>query len=148
MRKFEVCKGYEKANVVLPERKTKFSAGYDISSLYDLDINPGEIKLVKTGLKVCMNPNEVLKVYPRSSLGVKKGLMLANSVGIIDADYYSNPDNDGHIMIALYNFSSIPAHIESGERIAQGIFNEYLVTDNDIATKVRKGGFGSTNKDR
>ena len=146
MRKFEVCKGFENAGVELPVRKTKYSAGYDIRSLYKYEVKPGEIILVKTGVKACMESDEVLKIYPRSSLGLKKGLMLSNSVGVIDADYYSNLDNDGHIMIPLYNFSKNIAHIDVGERIAQGIFSKYLLTDNDASVTDRKGGFGSTDK--
>jgi len=146
MRKFEVCKGYENKGVKLPVRKTKNSAGYDIRSLYECDVNPGEIIIVKTGVKACMESDEVLNVYPRSSLGLKKGLTLTNSVGVIDADYYSNLDNDGHIMLLLYNFSKNIAHIDAGERIAQGIFSKYLVTDDDTSSTDRKGGFGSTNK--
>lgn len=145
MRKFEVCEGFENAGVILPQRKTKFSAGYDISSVEDRVIQPGEIALVSTGVKACMEKDEVLKIYARSSLGVKKGLMLVNSVGIIDSDYYNNKKNDGHIMLALYNFSKAKVRVDKGERIAQGIFGKYLTTDNDDCESVRKGGFGSTN---
>ncbi len=91
-----------------------------------------------------MEKDEVLLVFPRSSLGKKKGLILTNSVAVIDADYYSNPNNDGHIMINLFNFSNTDQTIEKGERFAQGIFIKYLTTDDDQTTKTREGGFGST----
>jgi len=146
MRKFEICKGFENSEVILPKRKTKFSAGYDISSNEECDIKPGETRLVWTGIKVKMESDEVLKIYSRSSLGLKKGLALVNSVGIIDCDYYENEQNDGHIMIALHNFSLSDAHVDKGERIAQGIFSKYLITDDDDSKGTRKGGFGSTDK--
>ena len=76
----------------------------------------------------------------------KKGLVLANSVGIIDKDYYGNEDNDGHIMFAVWNFKAEDVKIEKGERIGQGIFQKYLVTDDDSAEGERTGGFGSTSR--
>ena len=144
MRKFEIAKGFENAGVVLPTRTTKGSAGYDFRSLETKDILPGQVAVIHTGVKAAMNIGEVLLVFIRSSLGVKKGLSLANSVGVIDADYYGNPDNDGEIMIALRNNSQTPVHIEKGDRIAQGIFAPYLTTDDDSAKGNREGGFGST----
>jgi dUTP pyrophosphatase len=146
MRKFQICKGFENTGVMLPKRKTKYSAGYDISSNEECDIKSGETRLVSTGIKAKMEADEVLKIYSRSSLGLKKGLTLANSVGIIDSDYFENEQNDGHIMVALHNFSLSSAHIDKGERIAQGIFSKYLITDDDNSEDIRKGGFGSTNK--
>ncbi len=145
MRKFFICKGFEDKDVILPKRGTKLSAGYDLSSIEDVIIPPHTSKLISTGLKACMEDDEVLLIYPRSSLGKKKSLMLTNNVAVIDADYFSNKDNDGHIMINLYNFSSIDQKIEKGERFAQGIFTKYLVVDDDIAsTTTRNGGYGST----
>ena len=91
-----------------------------------------------------MELNEYLSIFIRSSLAFKKGLMLANSTGIIDCDYYNNPDNEGHIMIAYYNTKDVPYTIKKGERIAQGIFMKYLTTDNDDASGIRMGGIGST----
>jgi dUTP pyrophosphatase len=146
MRKFMVCKGYEKQNVILPVRSTKKSAGYDFKSLNDYIIKPHENVIVETGVKAAMEDDEVLKIYPRSSLSRKKGLRLSNSVAIIDADYFGNPDNDGDIAISVYNFTDKVTTVEAGERIAQGIFEKYLTTDDDKATGVRKGGFGSTGK--
>ena len=93
-----------------------------------------------------MNSNEVLLIYIRSSIGYKRGLELANAVAVIDADYYGNPDNDGEIMLALRCAGNKPAHVEAGERIAQGLFTPYLVVDDDEATGERTGGYGSTGK--
>ncbi len=91
-----------------------------------------------------MEDDEVLLIFPRSSLAIKKGLRLTNSVAVIDADYYGNENNDGHIMISLFNFSDHDVVIEDQERIAQGIFMKYLPTDDDDAKGERVGGFGST----
>ena len=93
-----------------------------------------------------MQPDEVLLIYIRSSTALKKRLMLMNSVGVIDADYYGNAENEGHIYIPLYNYGKESVHIAAGERIAQGIFTHYLTVDGDAAGRgtVRAGGFGST----
>ena len=102
--------------------------------------------LVKTGLKAYMQDDEVLMLYNRSSNPKKKGLILANSVGVVDKDYYGNLDNDGHIMFAFYNIKDEDIKIKKGEAIGQGVFQKYLVVDDDIAEGTRVGGFGSTNK--
>ena len=106
-RGFEVAKGFENQGINMPVRKTKFSAGYDIEAAEDCIIPVFETgqkpTLVKTGLKVYMEDDEVFMLYNRSSNPGKKGLILANSVGVIDKDYYGNPDNDGHVMFAFYN---------------------------------------------
>ena len=93
-----------------------------------------------------MGDNEYLMLANRSSNPKKKGLILANSVGIIDKDYYGNEDNDGHIMFAFYNIKEEDIEIKKGEAIGQAIFMPFLVADNDNAQGVRTGGFGSTNK--
>ena len=144
MRKFYVCKGFEDRGVIIPKRATAYSAGYDFTTLDEVDINPGEKAMVMTGLKAQMEKDDVLLVFPRSSLAVKKGLRLANSVAVIDADYFSNPTNDGHIMINLFNFSKSKVHLEKGERFAQGIFVKYLTVDDDESDGTRSGGYGST----
>ena len=82
----------------------------------------------------------------RSSNPMKKGLILANSVGIVDKDYYGNKDNDGHIMFAFYNVYDEDITIKKGEAIGQGVFSKYLVVDDDKSEGERKGGFGSTDK--
>ena len=151
LRGFEVAKGFEDKNINLPERKTKFSAGYDIEAAEDCVVpafKPGmNPTLIKTGIKAYMQDDEMLCLYNRSSNPKKKGLVMANSVGIIDKDYYGNPDNDGHIMFAFYNFKDTDTEIKKGECIGQGIFQKYLIADGDLATGVREGGFGSTSKE-
>ena len=149
-RGFEVAKGFENADINLPVRKTKYSAGYDIEAAEDVVIpsfKKGDAPtLIKTGLKAYMAEDEVLMLYNRSSNPKKKGLILANSVGVIDKDYYGNPDNDGHIMFAFYNIKDEDTVIKKGEAIGQAVFQKYLVTDDDIASGERTGGFGSTDK--
>ena len=148
-RGFEIAKGFEEMNINLPKRTTKNSAGYDIEAA-ETCIIPSFKKgqkptLVKTGIKAYMQEDEVLILANRSSNPGKKGLILANSIGVVDSDYYGNPDNDGHIMFAFYNVKEEDITIQKGERIGQAIFQKYLVTDDDIATGTREGGFGSTN---
>ncbi len=147
-RGFEVCKGFEDKDIHLPERKTKYSAGYDIEAAEDVVVpsfrkgdNP---TLIPTGIKAYMMDDEVLYLYNRSSNPKKKGLVLANSVGVIDKDYYGNPDNDGHIMFAFYNIKEEDITIKKGEAIGQGVFSKYLISDDDSASGERTGGFGST----
>ena len=148
VRGFEVCKGYEDKDINLPVRKTKYSAGYDIECAEDIVI-PAKSEVptfIPTGVKAYMGEDEVLYLYNRSSNPKKKGLVLANSVGVIDKDYYGNPDNDGHILFAFYNVKDEDITIKRGEAIGQGVFMKYLITDDDSATGSRKGGFGSTDK--
>lgn len=149
-RGFEIAKGFENSNINLPVRSTKNSAGYDVEAAEDCIIpafKPGQKPtLVKTGIKAYMESDEVLILANRSSNPGKKGLILANSIGVVDSDYYENPDNDGHIMYAFFNFKAEDVEIKKRERIGQAIFQKYLVTDNDIAQGERTGGFGSTNK--
>ena len=102
--------------------------------------------LVKTGIKSYMQDDEVLMLYNRSSNPKNKGLILANSVGVIDKDYYGNSDNDGHIMFAFFNIKDEDITIKKGEAIGQGVFQKYFVADNDQAEGERVGGFGSTSK--
>lgn len=149
LRGFEIAKGFEESQINLPVRKTKYSAGYDIEAAEDTIIpsfkkgmNP---TLVKTGLKAYMQEDEVMLLYNRSSNPKKKGLIMANSVGVIDKDYYGNPDNDGHFMFAFYNIKEEDITIKKGEAIGQAIFQKYLIVDDDQAEGERVGGFGSTN---
>ena len=150
IRGFEVAKGFENESINLPERKTKYSAGYDVEAAEDCVIPAfklGQVPtLVKTGLKAYMPEDEYLMLCNRSSNPKKKGLVMANSIGIIDSDYYENPDNDGHIMFAFYNIKDTDTEIKKGDCIGQAIFEKYLVTDTDSAEGERLGGFGSTNK--
>ena len=150
IRGFEIAKGYEDKNINLPIRKTKYSAGYDVEAAEDCVI-PSFKKgmkptLVKTGIKAYMPDGEFLMLANRSSNPGKKGLILANSIGVVDKDYYSNPDNDGHIMFAFFNIKEEDVQIKKGDCIGQAIFQKYFVTDNDEAEGEREGGFGSTSK--
>ena len=149
-RGFEIAKGFEDKEINLPIRKTKYAAGYDIEAAEDIVI-PSFKKgmaptLIPTGIKAYMEDDEVLYLYNRSSNPKKKGLILANSVGVVDKDYYGNPDNDGHIMFAFFNIKDEDITIKKGEAIGQGVFSKYLVTDDDVAGGERTGGFGSTDK--
>ena len=150
IRGFEIAKGFENKEINLPVRKTKYSAGYDVEAAEDCVIpsfkKGNKPTLVKTGIKAYMADDEVLILANRSSNPGKKGLILANSIGVIDKDYYGNPDNDGHIMFAFYNIKEEDIEIKKGDAIGQAIFQKYLITDDDIATGERTGGFGSTNK--
>ena len=158
MRKFEkisfdqfkkdVCddrKLYE--SIELPKRSTNHSAGYDIKSIENGIIKPGEAKVFKTGIKVAMNPDEVFFIITRSSMGFKYNVTLVNSVGVIDSDFYNNEDNEGHFSIKLINHGEKDYVVNVGDRIGQGIFLKYLTVDDEekIDSK-RKGGIGSTNK--
>lgn len=144
MRGFKVAKGFENDSIILPKRQTKNSAGYDFYVAKDTILKAKSITLIPTGVKAYMESDEVLKIYVRSSMPMKKGITLANNVGIIDSDYYENPDNDGHIMIQVMNFSDNDILIKKDERIAQGIFLKYLLATDDDTTTTRVGGFGST----
>ncbi len=150
VRGFEVAKGFEDKGINLPVRKTKFSAGYDVEAAEDTIIpsfkRGNKPTLIKTGIKAYMADDEVLILANRSSNPGKKGLILANSIGVIDKDYYGNPDNDGHIMFAFYNIKDEDIEIKKGDCIGQAIFQKYLIADNDSAEGERTGGFGSTNK--
>lgn len=150
IRGFEVAKGFENSGINLPVRKTKYSAGYDIEAAEDVVVpsfkkgtNP---TLIKTGLKAYMQDDEVLILANRSSNPKKKGLILSNSIGVVDKDYYGNIDNDGHIMFAFYNIKEEDIQIKKGECIGQAMFQKYLITDDDNAQNQRTGGFGSTTK--
>lgn len=141
MRKFEKVR---EDDAIIPARSTKGSAGYDFYSNADVTIYPHCIELIPTGIKARFESDEVLQLYNRSSNPIKRGLMLANSVGIVDSDYYGNPSNDGEIMFAFYNFFDLTVQIKKGEKIGQGVFVKYLTTDEDITDGERTGGFGST----
>lgn len=175
VRGFEVVRGKEGDGINLPKRQTKNSAGYDfeaaedtiIPSIWKLiakrliakvdpftsdeakssyDENAIKPTLVRTGVKAYMQEDEALFLYNRSSNPIKRFLLLSNGVGVVDSDYYNNPDNDGEIMFQFINFGLRPVIIKKGERIGQGVFKKFLKADNDNATGERKGGHGSTHK--
>lgn len=143
----EVKEEFKKHNqeTILPKRGSSSSAGYDFYSKETVTIKPGESHLFWTDVCSYMQKDEYLDINIRSSIGIKKELRLKNVVGIIDADYYANKSNYGNIGIALFNYGKEPQTIEEGERIAQGIFKNYLISDNGNVDDIREGGIGSTN---
>lgn len=149
-------RGFEQVNekslkndskTILPTRSDNRSAGYDFYSKETQTIQPGEKHLFWTDVKSFMQSDEFLAIHVRSSIGIKAGLMLANTTGIIDSSYYENKSNDGNIGICLYNNSDFPVVIKKDDRIAQGIFTKYLTIDNEeVLNTERKGGIGSSGK--
>lgn len=129
-------------SIVLPSRATINSAGYDIRSIRDAVVMPGESVKMPTGVRAFMLDDEVLLIHIRSSLGIKNLIRLSNATGVVDSDYYY-ADNEGHIWMGIYNDSDKPFVIKKGDRLAQGIFMKYLV-GNDVVNTVRTGGLGST----
>ena len=134
--------------VRLPKRATAGSAGYDFFAPARISLAPGETVKIPTGIRVWMEPEWVLKCYPRSGLGFKFRLQLNNTVGIIDSDYYYS-DNEGHIFAKITNDSNggKTLEVKAGDGFMQGIFVEYGITLDDNVTGVRNGGFGSTTKE-
>ena len=130
----------------LPRRATAGSAGYDFFSPVDFELKPGETLKMPTGIRAWMEPDWVLKIYPRSGLGFKYRLQLNNTVGIIDSDYYYSDTNEGHIMAKITNDSNEEnvLKLKSGDGFMQGIFVEYGITVDDNTTEKRNGGMGST----
>lgn len=127
--------------IVKPTRSTRGSAGYDFLSNEDVTVAPGERHIFFTDVTINIPQDFVLKVYIRSSLGIKVGLKLCNQVGVIDSDYYPN-----NIAIAIENDSEEEVGILTGHKIAQGVIEKYYITDDDEISKTRKGGIGSTGK--
>lgn len=151
VRGFEIAKGWEDKNINLPVRKTLHSAGYDVEAAEDVIIpvfeNGCKPTLVHTGLKAYCQDDEWYMLANRSSNPGKKKMVLANGIGVIDADYYENPDNDGEFMFAYYNIGTEPVEIKKGDIIGQVVFQKFLVTDEDnVLNEKRVGGFGSTSK--
>lgn len=141
----EEFRKHPNVDIQLPIRGDLRSAGYDIRTPIRIELQPNERVLVFTDIKAYMLPDEVLEIHVRSSIGVKKNIVLSNITGIIDSSYYGNPSNDGNIGLTLWNTSDKVQVLEANERVCQGIFKKYLVADNDnIANNERTGGFGST----
>ncbi len=134
-------------SIELPTRATKGSAGYDFHAPFAFSLPAGSTIKIPTGIRVQMDEDWVLKLYPRSGLGFKYRLQLNNTVGIIDSDYYYS-DNEGHIMAKITNDSNEgkTVDISAGMGFMQGIFLEYGITVDDDAQGIRNGGFGSTTK--
>lgn len=137
---------FPKAVIQLPKRKTQGSMAADFYSNEEIVIQPGRAHHFMTDVKAYMSESECLVLNVRSSIGFKKNLMLVNTQGWIDQDFYGNPDNDGNIGICLFNFGSSPIKIDRGERIAQGAFFKFLKHDGEDSSQFveRTGGIGST----
>lgn len=132
-------------NIKLPLRATKYSAGYDFFLPFDVELEYNKTMIIPTGIRAKIKNNWVLNIYPRSGLGFKYQMALANTVGIIDADYY-NALNEGHIMIKIVNRSveGETIKLEANKAFAQGVFLQFGITFDDDTKDIRKGGFGST----
>ena len=133
----------EYAGIELPKRATKGSAGYDFFAPFDITLASGEEVRIPTGVKVELDSDKFLACYPRSGLGFKYKIRLANTVGIIDSDYF-HAENEGHINIKIRNEGHSSVYIPRGSAFAQGIITQFFATDDDTANGVRTGGFGST----
>lgn len=136
----------EQIDIPLPRRATTGSAGYDFFSPIEVSVSPNSTVLIPTNIKMQLDKGYVLEIYPRSSYGFKYGIMLANTVGIIDSDYYDNKDNEGHIFVKLRNLGDKTIEIKKGDAFCQGIIKKYYLVDNDSTNKERTGGIGSTNE--
>lgn len=136
-------------NHELPKRQTKYSAGYDFKSPIDFILHPGDVKKIPTGVKCRMNESDMLMMVVRSSMGFQYNVRMINQVGIIESDYFNNPDNEGHLWIGLQNHGDKDYVVKIGDRIGQGIFINFLTVDEEkkIIEK-RIGGFGSTDKEK
>lgn len=176
-RGFEIVSKYRNAGLNLPYRTTKRAAGYDFESATDFtvpsiwkldflkvlwairhesavdDVQAQKAKrilkpyLVPTGIKAYMGDDEVLILANRSSNPLKRGLVIPNGIGVIDADYYNNENNEGEIFMQVLNFGLADVHLKQGERIGQGIFMNYLLADEERQPQAeRQGGFGSSGK--
>lgn len=131
--------------IQLPARSTRHSAGYDFKSPLYFYLNPGESIMIPTGIRAYMPSDMVLMIFPRSGLGTKYHMSMANTVGIIDSDYFY-ADNEGHIHLKMVNNGDKRIYIDAGKAFAQGIFTQYFTVDGDSADGVRVGGMGSTDK--
>ena len=147
-RYFEIVSDKYRKNegeIILPTRATKSSIAYDFYSPVTITISPMQSVMIWTDIKAKFNTDEALLINVRSSMG-KHPIMIANTQGWIESDYYSNPDNDGNIGIRLFNLGTEPYIIKAGDRIAQGMFIKYLEADNGNTDTERQGGFGSSGK--
>ena len=145
-RGFEKINKYIKVDFPMPERKTKSSAGYDFCLPEEICLSPNKLAMVPTGIKAYMQEDEYLGIHIRSSIAIKKEVSLVNNEGIIDADYYNNPDNEGHIFFQIINLGPCAVKLQKGDRIGQGIIKRYYLADGDSLSvgASRIGGFGST----
>lgn len=155
-RKFAVANGFEDKGVVLPERSTKYSAGYDLCAAEDVTVPSIFLQLlfkwkvrgtlVPTGIKIKMPNDEYAALMSRSSTFNKTGLMLANNYAVIDSDYYESRESDGQVSLNFINFNVLPVKIKKGDRLCQVVFHKYAITSVDTVEKIREGGIGSTDQ--
>ncbi|MGL4426022.1 MAG: dCTP deaminase domain-containing protein [Cetobacterium sp.] len=149
IRGFEVVKDefrkHSGVDAILPTRGSRHAIAYDVYSPVKLSIKPNERVLIWTDVKACFGEDEALLMNVRSSMGMN-GVMMGNSSGWVESDYYNNPKNDGNLGVCLYNFGDEGYNIEIGDRIAQVMFINYLTSDNGNTEKERDGGYGSTGK--
>ena len=131
---------------ILPKRATKYSAGYDFFAISDITIKPGEIVKIPTGYKAKFNNDEALLLMMRSGLGFKYNLRFTNQIGLIESDYYNNESNEGHMWVSIQNEGKEEVTIKKDTAYSQGVFINFLLIDDDNATAIRKGGFGSTDR--
>lgn len=147
-----IKEGYVTAyiNIKIPERKTKFASGYDFVTPVDFDLNPGQRITIPTGIKCYFSEEEAkqyhLQLHVRSSVGIRKGIVLSNSTGIIDGDYYNSEETEGDMLIALWNTGTEYIHFSAGDRIIQGIFVPHGLVADDNTETLRVGGVGSTDE--
>ena len=133
--------------IKLPKRATKGSGGYDIFAPHDITIPPKGTVKVPTGIRVYLDDDKFLAIYPRSGLGFKYKMQLYNGTGVIDSDYIFS-DNEGHIWCKFYNDSpeGKTITIKQGEAMCQGIIQQFFKTIDDETDGIRNGGMGSTTK--
>ena len=131
-------------SVPLPRYESSGAAGFDLASSVDATIAPGAVVLIPTGLVIAVPPGHFLGVFARSSTPLKRGLMVANGVGIVDSDYCGPRDE---IKIEVVNFTSAPVTVKKGDRLAQGVILPFVRIDwqeSEDAPGTTRGGFGST----
>lgn len=134
-------------NIILPKRATKYSCGYDIVSPVDFNLDEGCVIELSLGIKVELDRDRLFLIVPRSGSGIRYGIKLLNSLGVIDADYYNNPGNEGHIRAKIKNDGNGGTWVvKAGDAILQGIIIKYYTTDDDIPGGNRVGGWGSTSR--
>lgn len=131
-------------DIKLPCRKTRFSAGHDISIPFNITLPSKEKLMIPTGVRCKMDTDYVMIIAPRSSLGIKKGLRISNTIPVIDSDYY-DADNEGHIFVSVINDRKEPIKFKGGDNIVQALFVPYGIADDNVVIAERTGGIGSTN---
>ena len=130
-------------NIILPQRATTGSAGHDIASPIAFELKPNQEIVIPLGIRCVIDEGYVMLVFPRSSMGIKHGLYIKNTVPVIDSDY-SRSDNEGHIYLCVVNGGDKSVCIYEGDRIAQAMFVPFGVADTEKVTVKRNGGIGST----